>query len=377
MRINSVTYKNKTRGWEYQNIDFFNLTLLVGISGVGKTQILKSLIDLRGIAGGKASNGVAWNMSFSNDGFNYQWEGEFELLPEDGFLGVMKILTHKDEEEKPRLLTEKICLEGEEVARRVNNEVYFEGNKMPKLAFDESLINIFKEEDNIKKAFQGFKKIILRDHTEKEGSKLRVVDDSIITQFKSLDDVIDSDLSTVGKLYWVFKNNNEIFQEIKERFIDVFQQVEDVKIEPISNIKVSSLMKEVPLIQIKEKGVPNWIDQGRISSGMFRTFLHISELYLLSEGTIVLIDEFENSLGVNCIDALTEDLIFENQKIQFIATSHHPYIINQIPYDYWKIVGREKGEIIIQDASDFNLGESRHENFLKLINLREYREGIR
>lgn len=373
MRINTITYKDKVEGWEYQKIDFFDLTLLVGISGVGKTQILRSLMSLKKIAGGEALNGIAWEVSFSNEDLNYKWEGVYDSLPEENFF--LKIFKDK-KEEKPKILKERILLNEHEVARRDGDDIYFEGNKMPKLAFDESLINIFKEEDKIKKAFQGFKKIILRDHTEKEGNRLNLVDDSMLNQFSNLNEVINSDLNTIEKLYWTYKNDTNTFNEIKENFIDVFQQVEDVKVEPRDQLNVSDLAKAIPLVQIKEKGVPNWIDQGRISSGMFRTFLHISELYLLSEGTVVLIDEFENSLGVNCIDVLTENLIFENKKIQFIATSHHPYIINQIPHEYWKIVGRQGGKIITHDAKDFDLGESRHENFLKLINLKQYREGI-
>ena len=132
----------------------------------------------------------------------------------------------------------------------------------------------------------------------------------------------------------------------------------------------------MPILQFKEKGLDKWIYENRMSSGMIRTFIHISEMFLLSDGTLVLIDEFENSLGVNCIDILTEDLIFENNRLQFIVTSHHPYIINKIPYEHWKIVNRSGGKIKTFDAKDFNLGESKHERFMNLINLPQYKAGI-
>lgn len=38
--------------------------------------------------------------------------------------------------------------------------------------------------------------------------------------------------------------------------------------------------------------------------------------------------EFENGLGVNCIDVLAEILLSERKDLQFIITSHHPKIIN-------------------------------------------------
>ena len=80
--------------------------------------------------------------------------------------------------------------------------------------------------------------------------------------------------------------------------------------------------------QIKEIGVPEWIGPECISSGMFKSLVHISELYLSTDGTLFLIDEFENSLGINCIDELTTDILQSGRKLQFILTSHHPYIIN-------------------------------------------------
>jgi AAA15 family ATPase/GTPase len=62
---------------------------------------------------------------------------------------------------------------------------------------------------------------------------------------------------------------------------------------------------------------------------MFKTLMYIAEIYLSPEGAVVLIDEFENSLGSNCIDAVT-DILTERQDLQFIITSHHPYIIKLI-----------------------------------------------
>ena len=105
--------------------------------------------------------------------------------------------------------------------------------------------------------------------------------------------------------------------------------------------------------------------------------MQISELFLCSEGTVILIDEFENSLGINCIDTLIENLLYDNRGLQFIITSHHPYIINSIGMEHWKVVSRNGGTIITQNAKDFKLGKSRHEAFKQLIQLTGYRNGIK
>ncbi len=108
---------------------------------------------------------------------------------------------------------------------------------------------------------------------------------------------------------------------------------------------------------------------------MYKTLMQISECYFAAEGTVILIDEFENSLGVNCINVLS-DLLSESRNLQFIITSHHPYIINKVGMEHWKIVTRKGGVVTAKDAKDFGLGKSRHEAFMQLINLDEYNEGI-
>jgi len=376
MRINSLRYKDKIQEWELPKIDFFNLTLLVGISGVGKTQILNSILKIKNIANGKSLNGVEWDISFTNEEKKYKWKGEYEIL--DNIKDSYLLIQEDEESVKPKLIKESVFLEGKLIASRESNDITFQGTKMPKLASEESVISIFKEEDNFKAAYDGFKKIVFRDHTQKEGSiHFRMFDSKKIkSKYKSVEDIRNSDLDTTQKLSCLYENQQDSFNEIVESYKDVFPQVESVKIEPVIDEDMPRFLADLPIIQFKEKGVEKWILQNRMSSGMFRTFLHISEMHLLSEGTIVLIDEFENSLGVNCIDVLTEDLIFENTRLQFIATSHHPYIINKIPYEFWKIVTRKGGKTTAFNAKEFDLGESNHERFMNLINLPQYKSGI-
>lgn len=136
-----------------------------------------------------------------------------------------------------------------------------------------------------------------------------------------------------------------------------------------------SIFKDYPFIQIKEKGVGKWVQQSRISSGMFRSLIHIGELYLSPEGTVFLIDEFENSLGINCIDELTADILQSKRQLQFILTSHHPYIINSINFNNWKLVTRNASVVKTHDLNKFNLGKSKHDAFMQLLQLEEYQTG--
>ncbi|WP_200888884.1 AAA family ATPase [Aphanizomenon flos-aquae] len=189
----------------------------------------------------------------------------------------------------------------------------------------------------------------------------------------------ESNLPVQLKLLLAYYEKDPIFQGIKERFINIFEQVEDIKIEQDEDeekiLDTYIKTQAPPTIKIKERGVNHWISQKYISSGMYKTLMQISECYFAPEGSMMLIDEFENSLGVNCIDVLS-DLLAENRNLQFIITSHHPYIINKVGMEHWKIVTRKGGVVTAKDAKDFGLGKSRHEAFMQLINLDEYNEGI-
>jgi len=377
MKIISLRVKNNFLGWDFNEIKFSsNLILLVGISGAGKTQILRAIIDLRHIANGKAINGFEWEIIFSTvDGTEFVWEGSFATVEKDQLSFDDFEKESQDEKEKPSLIYEKLSSKNEVLSERNQEEIKFRNSPMPKLSSHQSIIYIFKEEPIIKKAFDALNKIEYRDHTRHGGFPLRIQEKSLHSlksKYKTLENIVNSDEDIRTKLYLTYENNLDIFDKIRSTFIEIFPQVENIKIEPLETDDVlKKISDNVPVIYIKQKAVHKWIREDRMSSGMLRTIIHISEIFLANEGSVILIDEFENSLGINCIDILTDDLIHENKTLQFIATSHHPYIINNIPYEYWKIVTRQGGHISICNASDYHLGKSKQDAFIQLTRILE------
>lgn len=382
MKILSLEFSNKSSEWELELTHFTeNLTLLVGISGVGKTQILQSILELKKIAKGSSLPGRKWKVRFSTEeNCEYLWEGEFDTSsPEDDSMNASYKLDEEEFDNKPKIIYEKLFMKGEEIVSREKDNTIFltkENSAYPHLPSTESLLYIMREakDKDIFSAHNAFNKITYSDQSDSK-DRMRMISsaqfDSLLKKYKSLDSIQRSDLNTYIKLFLTYQNTPELFEKIKERFINIFPQVEDIKFDWIDLFN-----DKCPVLKIKETGVKQWIEQYKISSGMFRAIMHTSEMYLLQEGTVVLIDEFENSLGVNCIDELTEDLIQEEKKLQFIVTSHHPYIINKIPVEYWKIVTRNCGVVKAIDSSKFHLQKSKHDAFMKLMQLNEYTSGI-
>ncbi len=256
------------------------------------------------------------------------------------------------------------------------------GTPTPRLSKHESIISLLKEEDAIAPAFQGFRNILLHEYAAVQqrplfaGDLLPFGSGGDLKKHNDLELIRQSNKDMPTKLTYTYFKANKTFQAIKNTFIEIFPQVNDLKLETETNRALTVDGTTYYYLMVKENGVTNWIHQKRISSGMFRALMHIAELHLAPEGTLILIDEFENSLGVNCLDVITETLMTMDREIRFIITSHHPYVINNIDFNHWKVVTRKGGVVKTLDPISLNLGKSRHDAFIQLLNLDQYSEGI-
>lgn len=381
MKIDRLSFENKDTNWILEPIEFDPLTLLVGASGVGKTRILKCILNLKNIARGKSVNGAKWLVEFSTrSGVSYKWGGEFENR---GFMSdsmFASISNDKDDKDEPKIEREELYKNDQVLINRDSTNIFLNGVKTVKLSQTESVLSLLKEEDDIKDIYTEFEKIIFDDNSASASSIHFALDDEVeekAKKYKSLDQIRRSSENTKLKLYFSYINQRSEFDDIAESFMDVFPHVESVKIEPLitSDKKLPFFFRDVPFIQIKEKDVKDWIDETKISSGMLRTLMHIAELHLCADSSIILIDEFENSLGVNCIDELTNNILSAGRDLQFVITSHHPYIINHIDHSKWKIVSRKAGVVVAYDSSEFDFDKSKHKAFTQLINLDLYNNG--
>ena len=372
MKINELFFRNHATKWELEKTTFGDLTLLVGVSGVGKTQILKSIQNLVDISEGKALNGVEWDLRFTTkDGGRYQWKGIFEVT--------------KDAAQEPKILNETLSLEDKLIFTRAENTVKYEEKDVPKVTPHLSVLSLFTSEDKIIPVKEGFNQITLVDYSieqklyvpvkdslafvkafEEDSSKASV-EGGKIAKSKLIGAIKKNPFYLMFKLFVISELFNDKFVEIVDEFKNLFPQIEDVRF-------VQENVKEYEL-KLKEKGT-GWIPQREISSGMFKTLMHIVELKLTADGFVVLIDEFENSLGVNCIDTVADNLTVPGRDIQYIVTSHHPYIINNIAMKYWKVVTRKGSKVSTINAEQLGLGKSKHEAFKQLLNLEAFAEGI-
>lgn len=384
MKIKEISYKNNAFPWELVSTKFSDLTLLVGVSGVGKTQILNNIMKLVNISNGHVYNGVEWDLHFTGDNNeNYRWTGEFESIK-----GLRQQIFEEIDingqllKNFPRLLTEKLFIEDELVFEREESRVKYEKKETPKISPFKSVLNLFTTEDKISPVKKAFEKIVFLDYLAEKNTRfsaevmkepMKYLEKLIKKSKKMMTQALFKVTAEIGgmiliKLFFTYFYLKEIFEEIVNDFKDIFSQVEEVRFKLLEDIEIYEL-------QIKERGA-GWISMSEISSGMFKTLLHLAELKLMADGFVILIDEFENSLGVNCIDSVAEDLVKPGRNLQYIITSHHPYIINNIDMKYWKVVMRDGTKVSTKNADELKLGKSKHQAFKQLLNQEEFTGGI-
>lgn len=73
---------------------------------------------------------------------------------------------------------------------------------------------------------------------------------------------------------------------------------------------------------------------------------------------------------------LTDFILDKSPSLQFILTSHHPYIINNIPWKTWQVVSRYNNKIRVRKATDIPELDtaSSLDKFTQLVNLLEYQD---
>jgi len=375
MFLKSLTFEDKRLGWKLENLELDRFNLLVGISGAGKTRILRAIRRIQSIARGLRNSlfespidGISFELRFELDEQPYSWTLDASA---PGAAGRPLL---RGEDVASVIQEERIVVgRGTPLIERDRSIIHFKGSLLPQLLRSESILNLLEEPSiaTVRSALLEalrFESPVNADvHIDHESLKW-------ISQPASLD--VFRRLfggSAVLKAYVLQTQFPEQFAQIKSLFIDAFPFVEDVTVETLTDSDESVHLG----FRIKETKVPNSIIGEAISSGMLRTLVTFIDLTLAPAGTCILIDEFENSLGVNCMPAVTDLVLSRAPDLQFIITSHHPYIINNIPKEHWKVVQRKGSVVRAIPASKIKALQtaSAQENFLQLINTAEFEEG--
>jgi predicted ATPase len=377
MKIQSFKFSNNKENWHIEEVKFEDLNLLVGGSGVGKTRILKALNLICDIAKGRNRNldDLEWSINFSHLGQNYRWELKSSSIKNE------EIFINLNESEQTEIVYEKLVRYDDdseiEILLRSGLDSKFNNEKLPKLKRTESAITLLSEEDLIIPVGEAFNRFIFNfqipqelmfNNRNNDPNRIELSHEISISNFQEY----FAGTPPAIKAFYLQKFFPDVFNEIKEYYIDIFSEVTNVKVSNERDSDGDFLL----FFEIQENGLEDWIPQHRISSGMFRTLICLIEVISAPKESVILIDEFENSLGINCMAELTDFLLDKSPDVQFILTSHHPYIINNIPWKTWQIVSKSGNKVRVKKASDIPALDtaSSLDKFTQLINLLDSEE---
>jgi hypothetical protein len=371
--------------WVFKKISFdTTMNLIVGDSGVGKTRLLNTIFNLgTSVARSKISGECDWSLLLGIDEKKYCWN-----------------VSIKNSEDQTYIEKEYLHIDDQLIIEREAGRFKFNGVILPKLPTNEMSISILREEELIKPLFDGFSKMIRRKFFE-----------DVLARETSIIAVNQNILKKIGKkkdLFEVFKLSGlvgslnirlevlsqyfpEIYEKIITSFKDTFDFIENVSIQDSSNFKQTVSIQEdndnfkqfvfpggAPVFCIKERSISEWLRLDELSSGMQKVLLILTDLFSMPKGSIYLIDEYENSLGIGAIDFLPNLVLSEEFDNQLLITSHHPYIINNIPIKFWQLAHRKGSVVSFASGKELEerYGLSKQEQYIQLINDPFYTEGI-
>jgi predicted ATPase len=389
MLLKTLSYQDKRTGWTLQDLELDRFNLLVGASGVGKTRILRAIREVRATAYGRgeatfqsigthADVAISFTVGFEHEGDDYIWE--FESSPASRQEGASRP-PHPAPSLKTLVTREKLTSTRKGVLfERGEDSLVFRGKALPQLNRAETAL-VLLAEPTVQEVRDAFTNLLDDRRTAISAFIPPVPPGYGLAHLGSLED-LRSYLTTepaVMKAFFLQEQFASDFARLKQLFIDIFPSVEDIAVK--RTLSMGEKERELHLqldFELKEHDVPVWIPVEEFSSGMLRTLTHLIDIWLAPAGTVILIDEFENSLGVNCMGPLTEFIQSRASELQFIITSHHPYIINKIPKSHWKVVRRKGSVVRVTPASEIRAlqGASAQDDFTRLLNSPEFEEGL-
>ncbi len=400
MPILSFSLKDTVYGWKLNEVTLQDFNLLVGLSGSGKSNILRSLQMIRTAGtqqpGSLPANGAEWAIKVKTDEGVFEWLAKVSVSSAAAFFQTGQNGGRGDLQlsDLPIFEKEQLFKNGKEiVSRNEYGVIKLEGRETPKLRNTDSVVSLLSNEPLVAPMFHFLNRIIFSEAGNYEqGAQYLFVEPETIPLPRAEEiRAVFTDLEQLPRLrgfplllkgYILQENFPQVMRRLKERYSEIFETVTDFKVGKIEEMLPHPIADNTRLsgqlvLGIKEKGVSDWILGHLISAGMLKTLIHLFELEMMPADSVVLVDEFENGLGVNCLPAVT-DIFLRHTDKQFILTSHHPYVINNIPWRYWKLVTRKGSEVTVKEVAalpSFDK-ESLLSQFVLLTNLDEYQEAI-
>jgi ABC-type lipoprotein export system ATPase subunit len=376
MNIDSIYHYDSMTEIKVDNVEFNRFNVLVGISGAGKTSIINSLLAIVQILKGRSTVAEEWLIKFTDNSKNkIEWSGKYSDEPE----------IDKDGDKSAELLEEKIVLNGNILLSKIDGKIKYGEDTLPSLDKYKSLIYLLRDDSRITEIHKALDSMIVIDTNSRgysEPHATPVLNSALNKKIKKEIDNKEASINELSakynemncreRIYYASIYDKKKFSDFEFCFSTIFPEINKIipnvlktVLEPENGIEQNLIIISLELVN------RSIVRQYHISSGMFKSMMILSELFFGNSYSPIIIDEIENSLGINCLPDVLQEL--QMSKNQVIITTHHPRIINNIEPANWKIISRNGNTIIANKADQFTDSSSHHDKFIQLINSAIYR----
>ena len=364
MQLVELSLLDKNTGLSLVKSNFTYLTLLIGKIGAGKSTIINSILKLKKIVTKGLFSNLKWSVKFKDNNEQYfTWNGDTGDLAfcTDSNENQFDTISYAQQLTDDSYIHESIYRNDQEIFVRFDGNLYYHGQKYCELNdLKQTILAI--NNDLIQELTKSIKNIFYIDCNVNDF----LIPENIYIQHKF---VTDEDIASIDnichRLLFCYLNAQDKFEDIKEKFIEIFAFVEDFKFVKVSdqnyknnqnnntnnsdnsnsnNNDNSNDNDNIYILKFKENGVDNWIDVTDISSGQLKILTLLTAFYTSKPDTIYLFEEFGDSLGCNCIDLICYELQHYNDR-QIIFSTRNQFIIDFIPRENWRSVTRHGSRI--------------------------------
>lgn len=375
MFIEWMEYENKTTGQQIKRIEFQRMNLLVGPSAAGKTQILRVLSEFLLVAsyGQAITSECRFQIGFRMHEDPYAADGAEKSFIWEIETGDAYALQSGQDSLAHVIVRERLTSGEELVFSRQDEVIAIEGyDRIPAIAQDKSIFYVFQGNGPFASIVRDMK-LVSSFYKQRDaftpvpakwvGDFVETFRDVKREAEKARTHLLAASALPVGlDIHLAKLHMPSSFTDFLMDVQDVFPEIEDV------DLAASTVYSGNYVIRVRIDG--RELEQQDISSGMLRTICIFALLHFRCRHTAIFFDELENSLGVNCLDSVVERIRLKaaEEGTQFLLTSHHPYIINQIPVADWLLIAQDKGIITSKKAVDVGISTTGREQFMDLLN---------
>lgn len=310
--------------WEIKDLCLSDQNLIVGKNAVGKSRIISVIFNLANI------------ISLKTPLINGSWKLEFDVLDSGNTIRLKYELEIVDNKVKKEIVNEN---KYERLKRNTVTKIYSYKEK--------KLIDIDPPSDKLvlhirrDRSEYPFLEYLINWAEGVRGYRFGNTSPLVIEIPKK--EINLGTLNTVPTAVDLLDDNSK--KKVIKDFNNIGYNLESVRTETIHGQPF-----DVKVLQIKEKGLKYFINQGYMSQGMFRALALLIILEHLLDKKIVssiLVDDLCEGLDYDRSTRFTQLLSEKIKKsnIQFIATTNDRFLMNVIPIDYWNILKREEGVV--------------------------------